>query len=116
MGLPLTGFGGSGVSILYLEPQYAITDQKTIGFRLEVYSSRTLFGLTGDHYLATSRVRPSLGLILGIYRIYGNGIVPGIAPRVKLTIYRSVISCTAHFTKDPFLFFNLSFYLWGSRY
>ena len=113
-----------GFSLLYLEPQYAITDKKAIGACLAVYtflsfgsaSDRSLFGLTGDYYLATSRVRPSLGLMLGIYDQASGGVVPGIAPRVKLNVYRFVITYAAHLTEVPFSALNLSFYLGGSRY
>ena len=118
IGLPLTGLAlpiGS-LSMLCLEPQYAITDKETIGFRFAYYLRRGLYGLTGDYYLTTSKVRRSVGFILGIYtRVHGNGVVPGIAPRVKLNMSRTVITGTAHLTEDPFVSVNLGFYLWGNR-
>ena len=129
-----------GVSILYLEPQYAITDKIGVGFRDEVYDSKSLYGLTGDYYLTTSIVRPSAGLILGLYdqrqssynerknsdneiegRSYSSSRIKavGISPRLKLNIGRAVLSYTYHFTPndaaDDFSALNLGYYLGGSR-
>ena len=122
----------SGISIFYLEPQYAITDKIGVGFRYEAYLSGSLYGLTGDYYLTTSIVRPSAGLILGLYdqritfyneneneNVHSSSRIKavGISPRLKLNIGRTVLAYTYHLTlrKEAYNYssLNLGFYLWG---
>ena len=91
--------------------------------------------MTGEYYFTTTKVRPSAGLILGLYTQESAGLKGsedgiedtsgtrnsvGISPRLKVSLGRFVVSYTYHFTFDSevydFSTVNLGWYMWGDRY
>ena len=110
----ILGWGAkAGLSLLYIEPKYAITDHIDVGVRYEKFvfrDYRDVYSLRSDYTFTTKVVRPSVGLGLGRYALgdfsFGGGdavdlhTVFGIAPRVQLNIGIIVLGLTYHYTFD----------------
>ena len=101
MGFFQAGVLKAGISLLHIEPKYAITDHIGVGVRYEHFFGNyfNVFSLRSDYTFTTTFVRPSVGLGLGRYALgdfsFGGDdavdlhTVFGIAPRVQLNIVSS---------------------------
>jgi outer membrane protein X len=141
-------FGGGA----YIEPRYNVNDKLTIGLRLEgVYlssgnvtvdftsvdiksTSVMVIHITGDYYFSTEKVRPFIGVGLGMYKktirsvsvsaSQGVDIGPkaktnfGFAPRFGLNIGRTRLAAIYNYTGSDitdFLGIQVGFEIGGGR-
>lgn len=140
--------GGGG----YIEPRYNVNDRLTIGLRLEgVYltsgnvtidftsvevksTAVMIFHLTGDYYFSLEKVRPFLGIGVGMYKktmqsvsvsaSEGIAIGPksktnfGFAPRIGLNIGHARLAAIYNYTGSnitDFLGIHIGFEFGGGK-